>query len=62
MCFNCFKMLLDGRCELLCFLPRLASHLGLNPGKKFLEWYGRCLAVKTQDPDITFLQVTILKS
>jgi len=45
------------KCELLCFLPRLISKFGMNPGLAFLDWYGRCLAVKTQDPNITFKQV-----
>ncbi|KAF6026292.1 hypothetical protein EB796_015397 [Bugula neritina] len=47
----------DSKCELLCFLPRLISKFGMNPGLAFLDWYGRCLAVKTQDPNITFKQV-----
>lgn len=52
---NCIA---DSHCELLCFLPRLIMNLGLNPGKAFTDWYGRCLAVKTGDPDITFRQVS----
>lgn len=32
----------------------------MNPGSKFTDWYGRCLAVKTDDPNITFKQVSVI--
>lgn len=52
---------IDQKCAYCCYLPRLChKYYGVHPAKRFHDIYGDHIALKVGNPDITFLEVTVI--